>query len=87
MILAVGYRVRSSRGVQFRQWAKHRFFLLSVARLYTLLLTLMRYIWRHGYKVNPERAVQFRKWATQVTQEFTIKGYAMDDERLKNDGT
>jgi hypothetical protein len=40
-----------------------------------------------GYKVNSERAVQFRKWATQIIQEFTIKGYTMDDERLKNDGT
>lgn len=40
-----------------------------------------------GYKVNSERAVQFRKWATNIIQEFTIKGYTMDDERLKNDGT
>jgi hypothetical protein len=40
-----------------------------------------------GYKVNSERAVQFRKWATRIIQEFTIKGYSMDDERLKNDGT
>ena len=40
-----------------------------------------------GYKVNSERAVQFRKWATQIVQEFTIKGFVMDDERLKNDGT
>lgn len=40
-----------------------------------------------GYKVNSERAVQFRKWATQIIHEFTIKGFAMDDERLKNDGT
>lgn len=40
-----------------------------------------------GYKINSERAVLFRKWATQVVQEFTIKGFAMDDERLKNDGT
>ena len=36
-----------------------------------------------GYKVNSERAVQFRKWATTIIEEFTIKGYAMDDERLK----
>lgn len=35
-----------------------------------------------GYKVNSERAVLFRKWATQIVQEFTIKGFAMDDERL-----
>jgi hypothetical protein len=40
-----------------------------------------------GYKVNSERAVQFRKWATGIIQEFTIKGFAMDDERLKNDGS
>lgn len=40
-----------------------------------------------GYKVNSERAVQFRKWATTIIQEYTIKGFAMDDERLKNDGS
>jgi len=40
-----------------------------------------------GYKVNSERAVQFRKWATTVVEEFTIKGYTMDDERLKSGGS
>lgn len=40
-----------------------------------------------GYKVNSERAVQFRKWATTIIREFTIKGFAMDDERLKAGGT
>ena len=40
-----------------------------------------------GYKVNSERAVQFRKWATHIIESFTIKGFAMDDERLKNDGS
>ena len=40
-----------------------------------------------GYKVNSERGVQFRKWATEVLNQYTIKGFAMDDERLKNDGT
>jgi len=40
-----------------------------------------------GYKINSERAVQFRKWATTIIQEFTIKGFSMDDERLKNDGS
>jgi len=40
-----------------------------------------------GYKVNSERAVQFRKWATGIIEEFTIKGYTMDDERLKNGGS
>jgi len=40
-----------------------------------------------GYKVNSERAVQFRKWATTIIESFTIKGFAMDDERLKSDGS
>lgn len=33
------------------------------------------------------RAVQFRKWANDIIEEYTIKGFAMDDERLKNGGT
>jgi hypothetical protein len=40
-----------------------------------------------GYKVNSERAVQFRKWANTIIETFTIKGFVMDDERLKNDGS
>jgi hypothetical protein len=40
-----------------------------------------------GYKVNSERAVQFRKWATRVVEEFTVKGFAMDDERLARGGS
>lgn len=40
-----------------------------------------------GYKVNSDRAVQFRKWATTIVEEFAIKGYTMDDERLKSGGS
>jgi len=40
-----------------------------------------------GYKVNSERAVQFRKWATAIVESFAIKGYAMNDERLKRGGS
>lgn len=40
-----------------------------------------------GHKVDSQRAVQFRKWANGIIEEFTIKGFAMDDERLKNGGT
>jgi len=36
-----------------------------------------------GYRVNSYKATQFRKWATNVLKEYLIKGYAMDDERLK----
>lgn len=40
-----------------------------------------------GYKVNSERAVQFRKWATRIIEEYTIKAYVMDDERIKCGGS
>ncbi len=40
-----------------------------------------------GNKVDSPRAIQFRKWANHVIEEFTVKGFAMDDERLKNFGT
>jgi hypothetical protein len=37
-----------------------------------------------GFKINSERAVEFRKWANRVLKDYSIKGYALDDERLKN---
>lgn len=37
-----------------------------------------------GYRVRSPRGVQFRQWATQTLQEYLIKGFVMDDERLKN---
>lgn len=40
-----------------------------------------------GFKVSNERAVQFRKWANGFVKDYTIKGWVMDDERLKNDGS
>ena len=40
-----------------------------------------------GFKVNNEKAVQFRKWANQIVKDYTIKGWVMDDERLKKGGS
>ena len=37
-----------------------------------------------GYRVNSKQATHFRIWATQVLKEYVIKGFAMNDERLKN---
>lgn len=37
-----------------------------------------------GYRVNSTRATQFRIWATKTLKNFMIKGYVIDDERLKN---
>lgn len=39
-----------------------------------------------GYRVRGPRGAQFRKWATEVLREYLIKGFALDDQRLKNDG-
>ncbi|MCL2326977.1 MAG: virulence RhuM family protein [Bacteroidetes bacterium] len=40
-----------------------------------------------GFKVNNDRAVQFRKWANAIVKDYTIKGWVMDVERLKNGGS
>ena len=40
-----------------------------------------------GFKVNNDRAVQFRKWANAIVKDYTIQGWVMDEERLKNGGT
>ncbi len=43
----------------------------------------LRAITAVGYRVNSHRATEFRKWATEILHEYIIKGFAMDDERLK----
>ena len=40
-----------------------------------------------GFKVNNERAVQFRKWSNTIVKDYTIQGWVMDDERLKDGGS
>ena len=40
-----------------------------------------------GFKVNNDRAVQFRKWANTIVKDYTIQGWAMDSDRLKNGGS
>ena len=39
-----------------------------------------------GYRVNSQQATQFRIWATKTLREFIIKGFVLDDERLKQGG-
>lgn len=43
----------------------------------------LRAITAVGYRVNSPRATEFRKWATEVLHEYIVKGFVMDDERLK----
>lgn len=51
----------------------------SVSRFYNLDVIISV-----GYRVNSTRATQFRIWATERLKEYIIKGFTMDDERLKN---
>lgn len=43
----------------------------------------LRAITAVGYRVNSHRATEFRRWATEILHEYIVKGFAMDDERLK----
>ena len=50
---------------------------------YTTKYYNLRAIIAVGYRVNSHRAIEFRKWAAEILHEYIIKGFAMDDERLK----
>ena len=39
-----------------------------------------------GYRINSKVATKFRQWATERLKEYIVKGFTLDDERLKNDG-
>ena len=45
-----------------------------------------RFIISVGYRVKSKRGTQFRIWATNILKEYMRKGFALDDERLKNLG-
>ncbi|MBA1334732.1 MAG: putative DNA-binding protein in cluster with Type I restriction-modification system [Firmicutes bacterium] len=40
-----------------------------------------------GFKINSDRAVQFRKWVNKIAKDYTIQGWVIDDDRLKNGGS
>lgn len=52
-------------------------------KTYTTQFYNLKAITAVGYRVNSHRAIEFRKWATNVLHEYIIKGFVMDDERLK----
>ncbi len=39
-----------------------------------------------GYRINSKKATEFRIWATKVLKEYIIKGFSLNDEKLKNNG-
>ena len=52
-------------------------------KIYNTKYYNLRAVTAVGYRVNSHRATEFRKWATEILHEYIIKGFAMDDERLK----
>ena len=40
----------------------------------------------NGYRINSKKATEFRIWATKVLKEYMVKGFSLNDERLKNNG-
>jgi hypothetical protein len=53
------------------------------AKTYSTLYYNLRAITAVGYRVNSHRATEFRRWASEVLHSYIVKGFAMDDERLK----
>lgn len=58
----------------------------SDGKTYTVAYYNLDMIISVGYRVNSHRGVQFRQWATQVLKEYMIKGFALNDDLLKNAG-
>ena len=50
---------------------------------YNTLFYRLEAILAVGYRVNSSQATEFRKWATQTLNEFILKGFIIDDDRLK----
>jgi hypothetical protein len=62
----------------------HRLTTATDGKNYTVAHYNLDAILAVGYRVRSPRGVQFRRWASTVLKEFLIKGFVMDDERLKN---
>lgn len=56
-------------------------------KTYTVDYYRLEAIFAVGYRVRSPRGLQFRQWATALLKEYAVKGYAMDDERLKQPGS
>jgi hypothetical protein len=56
----------------------------SDGKEYSITFYALDMILAVGYRVRSKRGVQFRQWATRNLSEFIVKGFVMDDERLKN---
>lgn len=70
--------IRNFRIVQIEGWRQVN----RVVKHYNLQMIIAV-----GFKINSNRAVQFRKWVNTIAKDYTIQGWVIDDERLKNGGS
>ncbi|MBL0690131.1 MAG: virulence RhuM family protein [Alphaproteobacteria bacterium] len=75
-----GELLENSTCAKFAQVEKTGFFPISQKIIYYNLDVVVAV----GYRVNSKEATRFRIWATKILREYMVKGFVLDDERLKN---
>jgi len=77
-------KVLNDRELEQNSVVKYFFITADDGKPYNTLCYSLDMILAVGYKVRGVRGVQFRQWATRHLSEYLVKGFTMDDERLKN---
>ena len=77
-------KILKDRELDADSTVKYYFTVATNGRQYKMLYYSLEMILAIGYRVRGVRGVQFRQWATQHLSEYLVKGFTMDDERLKN---
>ena len=77
-------KILKDRELDADSTVKYYFTVATGGRQYKMIYYSLEMILAIGYRVRGVRGVQFRQWATQHLSEYLVKGFTMDDERLKN---
>ena len=77
-------KILKDRELDADSTVKYYFTVATNGRQYKMIYYSLEMILAIGYRVRGVRGVQFRQWATQHLSEYLVKGFTMDDERLKN---
>ena len=76
--------ILKDRGLDENSVIKDYLITASDGKKYNVICYSLEMILAIGYRVRTIRGIQFRQWATRHLSEYLIKGFTMDDERLKN---
>lgn len=77
-------KILKDRELDADSTVKYYFTVATNGRQYKMIYYSLEMILAIGYRVRGVRGVQFRQWATLHLSEYLVKGFTMDDERLKN---